>query len=93
VLGIFSCSVANAQVEKILGHVASWVLQKQLEELEKENDTSRGLGEYNAKNKFDSRDQHAPRYQPTETSAFRGYNQGDKAVSYESQQSFAPGKR
>ncbi len=93
VLGVFACSVAYAQADKVLGHVASWVLQNQLEQFEKDNDTSRGLREYNAKNKFDSRDQYAPRYQSSDTSAFRAYNQGDKAVSYEGQQSFAPVER
>ncbi len=92
-LGVFSCSVANAQVDKVLGHVASWVLQKQLEDLQKANDTSRGLREYNAKNNFDSRDQYAPRYQPTDTPAFRGYNASDRAVGYESGNAFAPVKR
>lgn len=64
VLGVFSCSVAHAQVDKVLGHVVSWILQKQIDELEKANDPNRELSEYTAGDKFEARDQYAPREAP-----------------------------
>ena len=75
-LGLFSCSVAHAQVDKILGQVVSWVLQKQIDEWEKANDTSRGLTEFNARDNFGSGDQYAPREQSIFRSnpEFSGYN-------------------
>jgi hypothetical protein len=63
-LGLFWCSAAQAQVDKILGHIVSWVLQKQIDEWERANDTSRGLTEFNARDNFGSGDLYAPREQP-----------------------------
>ena len=81
VLGVLSCSVAHAQVDKVLVHVVSWVLQKQIDELDKANDPNRDLSEYNARDKFDARDQYTPREQPKyqDLPAYRGYNTEENA--------------
>lgn len=89
-LASFSGSVAHAQVDKVLVNVASWVLQKQIEEMDKDNDPSRGLREYHAKEQFGSRDQFAPGKQPQNAAAFRGYTPVDDGPGYESRQSYAP---
>ncbi|HJV93326.1 MAG TPA: hypothetical protein VJ572_07580 [Azonexus sp.] len=92
VLGVSSCSVAHAQVDKVLGHVVSWVLQKQIDELEKANDPNRDLSEYNAGDKFEARDQYVPREQPKyqEPSAYRGYGSEPNADRHESKQTVGP---
>lgn len=94
VLGVSTCSVAHAQVDKVLGHVVSWILQKQIDELEKANDPNRDLREYNAGDKYDARDQYAPREQPKyqEPPAYRGYGYGNEpnAGRGESNQTVGP---
>lgn len=83
--GLFSCPVAHAQVDKILGHLVSWVLQKQIDEWEKANDTSRGLTEFNARDNFGSGDLYAPREQSIfrSTPDFSGYNREADTVRQE----------
>ncbi|MBI2276119.1 MAG: hypothetical protein HYU74_02065 [Dechloromonas sp.] len=92
VLGALSCSVAHAQVDKVLVHVVSWVLQKQIDELDKANDPNRELSEYNAGNKFDALDQYAPREQPKyqDLPAYRGYNREENAGRPEGIQTVGP---
>lgn len=91
-LGSLASTVAHAQVDKALVNVASWVLQKQLEELEKENDPSRGLREYRAKDQFESREQFAPGKQQN-AAVFRGNGPVNSAPGFESRQSYAPVSR
>ncbi|WP_428826462.1 hypothetical protein ACLIKD_20405 [Azonexus sp. IMCC34842] len=67
-LAVFSCSVAHAQVDKILWNAASWILQKQIEELDKANDPNRGLSQYDGRDKYAPRDAYAPR----EASPYQG---------------------
>lgn len=92
VLGVFSCSVAHAQVDKVLGHVVSWLLQKQIDELEKANDPNRELSEYSAGNRFEARDQYVPREQPNyqDSSAYRSDIKRDEHGRYEGIQTFGP---
>lgn len=91
-LGVSTCSVAHAQVDKVLGHVVSWILQKQIDELEKANDPNRDLREYNAGDKYDAGDQYAPREQPKyqEPPAYRGYGNEPNAGRPESNQTVGP---
>ena len=63
-LGVISCSPANAQVDKLLGNVVSWVLQKQIDEWDQAHDTSRGLTEYNARDNFSAGNHFSPGDQP-----------------------------
>lgn len=83
--GVFSCSAAHAQVDKILINALSWILQKQIEEMEKANDPNRSLSQYDARDRYDSRDAFAPRSQPVyqDMSDFRGYNKEVEAVRQE----------
>lgn len=92
VLGVSSCSVAHAQVEKVLVHVVSWVLQKQIDELEKASDPNRDLREYSARDKYDAGDQYAPREQPKyqEPPAYRGYGKEENAGRPDSNQIGGP---
>lgn len=92
VLGVGSCPVAHAQVDKVLGHVVSWILQRQIDELEKANDPNRELSEYSAGNKFEAGDQYVPREQPKyqDSSAYRSDIKEDKAGRPEGIQTFGP---
>jgi hypothetical protein len=92
VLGVLSCSVAHAQVDKVLGHVVSWLLQRQIDELEKANDPNRELSEYSAGNKFEARDQYVPRETPKyqDTSAYRSAIKEDKTGRQQGIQTFGP---
>lgn len=63
-IGVFSCSVAHAQVGTILLHVLGSVVQGQIDEWDKANDPNRGLKEYNAKGNFGGRDLYSPESQP-----------------------------
>lgn len=83
--GVFSCLPAHAQVDKILINALSWILQKQIEEMEKANDPNRSLSQYDARDRYDSRDAFAPRAQPVyqDMSDFRGYNKEVEAVRQE----------
>jgi hypothetical protein len=85
-VGLLFCvcsSFANAQVaDKILMQAVSWMLQKQIDEWEKANDPNRPLKEFDAQDRFDSRDMYAPR----ESSRFQnslpnqGLGRGDDTV-------------
>ena len=56
-----SSTIAHAQiVDKILLQTVSWLLQKQIDEMEKANDTSHGLKEYNPQGSYSSSDHFAP---------------------------------
>lgn len=90
--GVFTCSAAHAQVDKILINALSWILQKQIEEMEKANDPNRSLSQYDARDRYDSRDAFAPRAQPVyqETSDLRGYNKDVETVRQEVEPVVAP---
>lgn len=91
--GVFSCSVAQAQVaDKILVNIVSWVLQKQIDEWDKANDPNRGLREYDGRSSYGSQDSYAPREQPLfqPSSDFRGYNREDQPSRQESTQAVVP---
>ena len=90
--GVFSCSAAHAQVDKILINALSWILQKQIEEMEKANDPNRSLSQYDARDRYDSRDTFAPRAQPIyqDTSDFRGYNKEVDTARQEVEQTVVP---
>jgi len=91
-LAVFSCSVAHAQVDKILLNAASWILQKQIEELDKANDPNRGLSQYNARDNYAPRDAYAPREAPQYqgTVDYGSYGKRGDAVRPESDQSAVP---
>jgi hypothetical protein len=60
-------------VERLLGNVVSWILQNQIDEWDKANDTSRGLTEYNARDNFSPRDLSArDQFSPSERPKFEG---------------------
>lgn len=64
-IGVFSCSVAHAEIGTVLLHILGSVVQGQIDEWDKANDPNRGLREYNAKESFiGGRDLYAPTSQP-----------------------------
>lgn len=91
-LGAFSCSQAYAQVDKLLINALSWVLQKQIEEMEKANDPNRGLSQYDARDRYDSRDTFAPRAQPVyqDVSDYRDNNRAVDPIRQAAEPEVAP---
>lgn len=88
-----SSTVANAQIaDKILMQTVSWLLQKQIDEMEKANDTSRGLKEYNPQNSFSSGDQFAPRdqFQYQATPNYPIFNKANETVSPQTSEQAVP---
>lgn len=61
VAALLSGRAAEAQVDKVLTHVVSWVLQQQIDEYEKANDPNRPAKEFDPQGRFEAGNQFAPR--------------------------------